>query len=186
MIYSWTFKGEDVKAILGYDMTSRNINSALAKSVFDALNVSYAGISSTIPVLGSGGVSGSDAYDAGALELSKADGGAGLRIELTAYVGNMTVTGNGDGAQIVRSSGTNKVLVVPDGAADGAIAGAMWMYQPANTSTNTNPNPNTNTNTNPNTNTNTKSSSGGGGGGGCNALGMGLLGAMAFFLKRKG
>ena len=189
MTYSWTFSGAETKEILGYDLTDKNVSAALAGSVFDELSVYFAGTSGTIPVLGSAGVGGSEAYEAGALELAKADGGAGLHVELTVYLGNMAVTGNADGAQIVKSSGTNRLLVVPDGADDGAIAGAMWMYQSSGNSsapsTDSNTNTNQNTNSNTNTNTNANSGSSGGGGGGCNSFGMGLLGAVILFMKRK-
>ena len=188
VIYSWTLTGDEVRAVMGYDMSSKNIGSTLAGEVFEKFSIVYQGNNQVIPVVGGSGVSGKDAYDYGALELSKADGNTGLHVDLTAYVGNMAVTGSSDGAQVVRSSGTSRLLVVPDGAADGAIAGAMWMMQPAGTAPNTTPNtsPNTGTNTSPNTGTNSNATSGGsGGGGGCDAMSAGLVAAIVFFLKRK-
>ena len=185
--YSWTFTGSEISAVMGYDMTSRNINAALAGNIFEKFAISYQGNNQVIPVIGGAGITGNEAYEAGALVLTKADGNAGLHVELTAYVGNMAVTGNSDGAQVIRSAGTARVLVVPDGAADGAITGSMWMFQPSGTSTNpgTNTNPDTNTNPGTNTNTNVTSGGSGGGGGGCDVFGFGLLGAIALFLKRR-
>ncbi len=181
--YSWTFTGAEISSVMGYDLTSRNINATLAGSIFEKFRIAYQGNNQLIPVIGGSGISGNEAYEAGVLSLTKADGNAGLRVELTAYVGNLAVTGNSDGAQVIRSAGTARALVVPDGAADGAIVGSMWMFQPSGTKGDTTPgtNPNPGTTSTPDT----KTSGGGGGGGGCNAVGYGLVAAIVLFLKRR-
>lgn len=185
--YSWTFTGSEIEAVMGYDMSSQTIGSALAEKIFDVFSIAYQGNNQVIPVLGEGGISGQDAYDSGALEISKADGNAGLHVDLTVYLGNMAVTGNSDGAQIVRSSGTAKVLVVPDGVDDGAIAGSLWMFQPAGTKTDTETETKPDPGTDPGTDTRV-TTGGSGGGGGCDSVSLGslgLLGTIVLFLKRR-
>ena len=182
--YSWTFTGSEIESVMGYDLSSQNIGSSLADKIFDEFSIAYQGNNQVIPVVGGTGISGKDAYDSGALEISKADGNKGLHVDLTVYLGNMAVTGFSDGAQIVKSSGTARVLVVPDGVNDGAIAGSMWMFQPSGTTPT--PTPGTTPGTSPTPGTSTPVTSGGsGGGGGCNAAGCGLLVTVILFLKRR-
>ena len=101
---------------------------------------------------------------------------------MTAYVGNLAVTGASDGTQVIRSAGTAKALVVPDGVADTSIAGSMWMFQPAGTSSGGSSSGGSSSGGSTTVST---GGSGGGGGGGCDAAGLGILGAIALFLKRR-
>ena len=178
MTYSWTLTGNEVSGVLGYDMTGRNMNATLAGDIFEKYSIEFAGSGQVIPVIGNGGMSGVEAYESGMLEMSAADGGAGLHVNMTVYVGNMAVNGEFDGAQVIRGSGTGKALVVPDGVSDSAISGSMWMLQPASTSTN--PEPDTTT---PTTDPDSKSNSGGGGG--CDTMSAGMIFALIIFLMRR-
>ena len=183
LMYSWNFTGDEIKALLGADLTGQAANAALAQKLFNALRIDYQTANGTRTVLGSGGVSASDAMSAQALALSKADADRGVHIELTAYLANVAFSGSSDGPQLVKGAGSTKLLVVPDGASDGAITGTMWLAQKAagsNTGGNTNGNTNTNTNTNVNGN-----GSGSGGGGGCESVTLGLAGALLLFMLKR-
>ena len=187
VVYSWNLKADEVKAILGYEMsTSQPLNGTFADRLFTNLRIEYQGINGTWPVIGGDGVKASEALSAKALALTPADGNKGVHVEVTAYLAN--VSASSTGTQLVRSSGSNSLLVVPDGAVDGAIAGSMWMVQPASTvNGNTGNTGDTGNKGNTvNTDSNTGSSSGGGGGGGCESLGLGIFSALALLiLKRK-
>lgn len=188
LVYSWNFSGDEVKALLGSDLTGQAANAALAAKLFGALRIDYQTATRTYPVIGSGGVSASEAYQYGALALTKADADRGVHVEITAYLANVAATGSNDGPQIVKGAGTTRLLVVPDGADDGAITGTMWMAQKASTSSTGDTNNNegsTNTNTNTGGNTSGSEESGGGGGGGCSVFGLGLLGTVVLFMKRR-
>lgn len=182
LVYSWTFTGSELQAITGSDLTGKSITQTLADTLFEKLRIDYQGNSSSWPVVGGSGVKASDAMNAGALTLTQSDGGKGVLVSLTAYLANVKTSGNSDGPQLVRSTGTKQLLVVPDGVDDGAITGAMWMLQPSGTTTPNNSGNSGNTNTNTNTNSN---SGGGGGGGGCDSAGVGLI-ALLLLLKRRG
>ena len=174
LTYSWNFSGDEIKALLGSDLTGQAVNSSLAEKLFSVLRADYQTPTRTFTVIGSGGVSATEAFKSGALVLTKADSDRGVHVELTAYLANVQATGNGDGAQLVRSAGTTRLLVVPDGADDGAITGTMWLVKssssPATPSSNLD---------------GEKSSGGDGGGGGCSSLSLGLLGAIVLLLKRR-
>ena len=181
LTYSWNFTGDEIKALTGSDLSSTaTITTSVATTLFNTLRIDFHGASVTRTVIGTGGVSAADAIDSGALVLTKADGGRGLHVELTVYLANVPVTGSDDGPQLVKSSGSNMLLVVPDGTSDGAITGTMWMAQKGSSSS-TQPTTPT-TPTTPDTNTNSGS---GGGGGGCESLGLGLIGAVIVFMARR-
>lgn len=171
--YSWTFTGSELQELLGHDLTGKTINAALADELFSKLRIDYQGTSTQQSVIGTSGIKASDAMNAGVLTLTKSDGEAGVRVGLTAYLANLKTTGNNDGPQLVSSTGTKKLLIVPDGASDGAITGSMWMLQSSSS-----------TGGNSGGTTNTKSGDGGGGGGGCASMSLGLLGLL-LLLKRR-
>lgn len=171
LTYSWTFSGEEIEKILGYNLADRAITDELADTIFSTMRLDFQGSTSSVPVIGTGGVKASTARSAGVLTLTKADSERGLRAELTAYLANVSTSSTGasasanSGTQILRSAG-NSLLVVPDGSGeDGAIYGTMWVANKTGSSSN-NQTPNNNGNNNQ---TQTKSS---GGGGGCNSLGI--------------
>ena len=187
LTYSWNFSGDEMKALLGADLSSYGEDVKLAERVFSVLRIDYQTANRTYTVIGNGGVSATEAFQREALVVKKADANRGVHIELTAYLANVATTGSNDGPQFVKGSGTTRLLVVPDAADDGAITGAMWMAQKASSSStgnNTNNGGSTNTNTNTN-NGGSSSGEGGGGGGGCSVFGLGLLGAVVLFLKRR-
>ena len=158
----------------------------LVDTIFSTLRLDFQGVTTSSPVIGSGGVKASEARAAGALTLEKSSAEKGLKVELTAYLANVsTSTSSGtassanDGPQLISSAGT-KLLVVPDGSGnDGAIYGTMWAASGGNSNSNSN---NTNNNTN---NNNGASSSGGGGGGGCNAGLLSWIAAGIFIFARR-
>ena len=67
----------------------------------------------------------------------------------------------------------NNLLVVPDGNADSKLTGTMWLTKYVSGSNAGEDNDSEENN------------GGGGGGGGCNALGVGLLAAALFIMKRR-
>ena len=159
-----------------FNFADKDINSALASDIFKILQIDFAGDNQAWHVLPSSGVTASEAYSAGALALSKTDGGSGIRIDLTVYLANVSGT-----ARLV-----NNLLVLPDGVVDSQLNGTMWITrnttQPSTNPTPTNP-------TNPDTGADTTPAlgyGGGGGGGGCNVFGLSLMAAaLMFALKRK-
>ncbi|MBR0249168.1 MAG: hypothetical protein IJQ70_09370 [Synergistaceae bacterium] len=171
LTYTWSFKGSELREILGYDLSGRTIN---ADEIFSTMRVDFQGTGTSWPVVGSGGVRASEAISSGMLKLTKTDGDSGLKVEMTAYLANVTSSGNSDGPQIV-----NGLLIVPDGNGnDGRISGTMWLADKAGNASNGNSTP-----SNGNGDADTNSSSGGGGG--CNALGiLPILAVM--LLRRKG
>lgn len=185
LVYTWNFSGSEIKALLGSDLSEKTFNAKLAEELFNVLRIDFQGTGKTFQVVGGSGVSAKDAYTNQALTLTKADGNKGVSIQLTAYLANVEASGtNADGVQFM-GSGSRKLLVVPDGTNDGAIAGSMWMIQKGSSpSTPDTPSvPDT-----PDTpDTPSKGNSGGGsGGGGCNASGLGLgVLAMFFMFRRK-
>lgn len=186
LTYSWNLSGAQVKALLGNDMSKYSINDSFAENLFKALRVDFQTATKNTTVIGSGGVKGSDARRYGALTLTKADGNAGLHVELTAYLANVATTGSGDGPQFVRGSGSKRLLVVPDGVNDGAITGTMWLAQSASTVVRKTPSSGSDsTSTTTGKDDGGTSSSGGGGGGGCASMSLGLLGVMVIFMKRR-
>lgn len=183
LTYTWNFTGEEIAALTGKDLSSTaTITKAVATTLFNELRIDFQGSSVTSVVIGSGGVSVSEAIDAGALVLTKADGGRGLHVELTVYLANVAVKGYEDGAQLVKSSGSREILVVPDGTSDGAISGTMWMAQKASSSGTQPTTPVSPTPTTPET-----SSGSGGGGGGCEAVDVGVIAGIVvlMFVRRR-
>ena len=186
IVYSWTFTGDEIKALTGYDLSEKTLNANLADELFQTLRIDFQGAGKVFQVVGGSGVSGKDAYTNQALILTKADGNKGVKVELTAYLANVAATGSdNDGAQLM-GAGSRKLLVVPDGTDDGAITGSMWMIQKGSNS----PAPNTpNTPDTPNTpnngNSESNSGSGSGGGGGCSSFSAGIALALVFMIKRK-
>ena len=175
LTYSWTLKGDDIPDGISIP-TGSSIPASFVNEFFSKCLIAYSGNNQVIHVVGGTGISGLEAYEGDMLKVSHADSGKGLHIELTVYVGNLPVTGNYDGAQIVSSSGMAKAFVVPDGVSDNQISGSMWILQPATGSSSTGGDTGGDT---------TPTSGGSGGGGGCNAVGLGLIGAIGLFLKRK-
>ena len=164
LTYTWSFKASELREILGYDLSGRTIN---ADEIFSVMRVDFQGVQgASWPVIGGTGVRASDAIRAGMLELTKTDGDSGLKVEMTAYLANVTSSGHSDGPQIV-----NGLLIVPDGNGnDGAISGTVWLAdKPGSASSGGN-------------GEGTAKSSGGGGGG-CNALG--ILPILAVILLRR-
>ena len=189
LTYTWNFSGEEIKAILGYDLSgTSSLNSTAAENLFKALRIDFVGSSNIWQVIGGSGVKAKDAYSNDALTLTKADAGRGVRIDLTAYLANVKASGNNDGPQLVKGSGSKSLLIIPDGSSDGAISGTMWMVQSSSSKTGGNGDGqgDGNGNQNPGGNNNNSSSGGGGsGGGGCEAFSLGLLGLALIFMKRK-
>lgn len=171
LVYTWNFSGNELREILGYDMSERDITASVADEIFSAMRIDFQG-TSLLPVIGNDGVKASDALTSGMLKLSKTDGNKGLHVELMAYIANVTApnylqaTQFNKGPQLV-----DGLLVVPDGNGnDNMISGTMWLSGKVATSS-------------PQTGTAPQSSSGGGGGG-CNVLGLIPLLA-AIVMKRK-
>ena len=178
MTYYWTFTGDELKAILSYDMSDSRMNDLESDTAYNALfstlRLDFEGVNGKYPVIGTGGVSASDARMYEALKLSKADGGRGLSIELNAFLANVS-SGANAGPQMVRSSGS-RLLVVPDGSdSDNAISGTMWAAR------------RTTANAPAYGNDGGSSDGGGGGGGGCSSLGalLGISAALIFWQKRR-
>ncbi len=192
LVYSWTFSGSELEEILGYNLAKQAITDDLANQIFSTMRIDFQGATSSRPVISSGAVSATDtnsggvtaasARSAGVLTLSTADGGKGLKVEMTAYLGNLTVSGNNDGSQLIQGTGSS-LLVVPDGSGtDGAIYGTMWLANKQGAANNDS----SNNSTNNNSNGGTTSTKGSGGGGGCNGLGLILPAmALAFVIKRR-
>ena len=182
LTYTWNFSGDEIKTLLGSDLSGTStLNSSTAENLFKALRVDFVGSSNTWQVIGGSGISAKDAFTNGALALTKTDANRGVRIDLTAYLATVKASGNNDGPQLVKGSGSNKLLIIPDGSDDGAISGTMWMVQSSSSKGNSNEQKT------PDTNNNTSNGSGGGsgGGGGCEAFSFGLLGLALIFMKRK-
>lgn len=190
LVYSWTFSGSELQSILGYNMAGKTLTPSVADEIFSAIRTDFKGISSSWPVIGSGGVKASEAMSAGALKLTTADGGKGLSAELTAYLANVTASATSiassyNGPQIVDGK-----LIVPDGEGkDGRIYGAMFMAGKPASSQTTETGTSTNTGTDSGTSINTETEngvSGSSGGGGCESFGAVLSSvAIIFMAKRK-
>ena len=181
VVYAWNLTAEDVKAILGAELTTTQpFNGTFADRLFTNLRIEYQGINGAWPVIGGSGVKASDALTARALSLAKSDGSKGVHVEVTAYLAN--VSASNSGPQLVRSSGSNSLLVVPDGAVDGAISGAMWLLQTSSSTSDNSGGSSTPTPTN--TNTDTSTNSGSSGGGGCEALNASILTLLALFILK--
>lgn len=186
LTYAWMFSGEELENILGYNLSGRSMTDEAVDTIFSTLRLDFQGAATSLPVIGSGGVKASEARAAGALTLEKSDAEKGLRVELTAYLANVsTSTTSGtsasanDGPQLIASGGT-KLLVVPDGSGnDGAIYGTMWAASGGSGNNGDN-------NNNNNGDNNGNSSSGGGGGGGCNSgLLTGMLAGIFVLTRRR-
>ena len=184
--YSWNLTGNQVKALLGYDMTGKTLTNSEIENIFDKLHIIYQTPTRNMEVIGEN-VSASDAVKYNALVVEKSDGDAGLRIELTGYLANIA---SSNSAALVKGSGTTRLLIIPDGANDSAITGTMWLAQNASTVVNRDSNSgsnNQNNNNQNNNNNNNSGDSGSGGGGGCDTLGLGLLFSLAsitLFIKK--
>lgn len=176
LIYSWNFSGDEIKALLGYDLTNKNLTASLAEELFSKLRVDFQNSTRTWPVLGAGGVSVSEAISSNVFSWNKTDGDKGAHIELTAYLANVASSGSEDGPQLI-GSGTRKLLIVPDGVEDGAIYGTMWMA-----STEAGQTPNAPVTPAP---SGGNDGDGGGGGGGCDALRLGVIAAAVLLLRRR-
>ena len=190
LTYTWNFSGEEIKAILGSDLSgTTSLNSTVAENLFKALRIDFVGSSNIWQVIGGSGVKAKDAFSNDALTLTKADAGRGIRIDLTAYLANVKASGSNDGPQLIKGSGSKSLLIIPDGSSDGAISGTMWMVQSSSTKNNSgNGNQGDGDgNQNQGSNNNTSSGDGGGsgGGGGCNSMSFGLLGLALILMKRK-
>ena len=188
LVYSWTFSGSELKALLGYDLSEKTLNAKFAEELFSSLRIDFQGASKAFQVVGGTGVSAKDAYTNQALVLTKADGNKGVKVDLTAYLANVNATGSdSDGVQLM-GTGSRKLLVVPDGNNDGAINGTMWLIQKGSAPSNPNSNPGNNTPSNPTPNENNGNGNSGSGsssgGGGCNAISLGLLGLLLIFRRR--
>lgn len=168
LTYSWTFSGSELKSLLGYDLSGREISASLADSIFTSLRIDFEGNGYLRPVIGGDGVSAGAAMSAGALSLTKSDGGRGLHAELTAYLANVSASGANQGSQIVGG-----LLVVPDGdGTDGSIRGTMWMADKPGAS-------------DKGQETGGNAQSSGGGGGGCEAVGVMMLLPVILMTRRK-
>ncbi|MBQ9565246.1 MAG: SYNERG-CTERM sorting domain-containing protein, partial [Synergistaceae bacterium] len=161
--YQWTYTWDELSSMLG-----RTVSNMSDLSNLSALKIDFeVNGGSVLPVVGTAsanaakasvkGINAGDAQSSGSLVPEEASGGASFN--LTAYVANVASTGENDGPQFVQN-----LLVVPDGTADGTLAGTMWTTATGG------------------------SGEGGGGGGGCDASGLGLLALLvvvpAFMRKR--
>ena len=121
--YRWNYSWDELSNLLSRDVTEAPEPSDL----FRALTVVFHGTgSSAWPVVGAGGVAAADAEKAGALALYSS--GKGVSIEMTVCLANVQGPGSSTryAPQIIEG-----LLIVPDGTADGAIAGTMWMMEKA-------------------------------------------------------
>lgn len=165
--YTWTFSYKALSDLLERDVTAPPSAEELAKFVqidFEAFSgakipviVSSSTSSKAAYLSSASGVNAGDAALTKALEVKESHDGA--TIHLKAYLANVQGT---DGAQLVE-----RLLVVPDGVADNAISGTMWLNKKVESS-------NSNNNNNNNNDSNKGNGGGGGGGGGCDATGLGL------------
>lgn len=172
LVYTWTFTGDELSSILGYNMAGKTIDATVADEIFSSMRIDFEGASNTRPVIGTGGVKASEAMKSNALSLQTYDNGRGLHTTLTAYIANITA----DDTHLV-----DGLVVVPDGnASDGLISGTMWMTEKSPTSHTTQPD----TSTGNHTQNNTKAQ-GSSGGGGCNVLGLLPLLAVIVLLRRQ-
>ena len=187
VVYSWKFTGSELEELMSRDLgiygkvgqNGIELNSSVAEGLFRVLKLEFQGAEDLLQVIGPESVSAKDAYDSGALALNKADGNRGVQLELTAYIANVTASGNSTGSRLIDSDGS-KLLVVPDGVPDdGKIYGTMWLVKPGES----------NYVYNPETSTASENSSDGeNGGGGCNSLlagGFAMLMACLIFIKQK-
>ncbi len=176
MLYQWQFTGDEIKKLIGHDLSAVSINSkTTVDEIFSALRPDFQGANNkSLVILGDGGESISEAISDKILKLSKCDSNKGVQIDLTVYIANVgTSTTSGaysasvssnNKAVILSGAGSNKLLVVPDGSDDGKISGAVWMVGRASDS---------------------GSGSSGGGGGGCNVFSSSLIILLAGFIFRR-
>ncbi len=190
--YSWYFTGTQMKDLTGdfFTLSSDDeLKASAASDVLDLQNVFRASFQSTegsqIPVIGTNGVSFSDAVSAGAFSVSEYSGESttGVTITLKAYVANTEALSN---TQLIETSDGSKVLVVPDGTSDTSIAGSMFLLEKADTAALNDTTNNNSSSTSTNSSSSTKSS-GGGGGGGCNISLSGIfaIACLSLLLRRK-
>ena len=155
--YRWSLSWEEIEKLLDRKATQVN-----ARELSSVLKLAFVPVSGTAyDVVGGEGVSAADAESKDALKLTS--GNNGLTLELTAFVADAASSAKG------RPQLIDGLLVIPDGAADGTISGALGLLQ--------------------------RSAGGGGGGsdskgeggGGCDAgvSGMMLALVVAFLLRRK-
>ena len=160
MRYLWNYGWKDLSRLLGREVSS----VPDAAELFRALTVEFQVIGGAgYPLIGDGGVGARQAETAGALRITQT--GAGITVELTAYLANVQGPAlSGRYAPLLISD----LLIVPDGAADGVVGGTMWMMEKELA-----------------TSSGTDKESGGGGGG-CDAgLGALALAIAAVVLKGK-
>lgn len=191
LVYSWTLKGSEVKDILGEDsfdefsttIGSNTVNSTIAEELFKNVNINFQASGTTWPVIGGNGADLSQAMNSGALKLTRADGGQGIRIDLTAYLANVTASTTDQGPQLISGQGSRRMLIVPDGYGDSAISGTMQLVQGSSSESVSRTSERNTSSTSPSS----SSSSGGGeaGSSGCNAFSLGLIGTVIFFALRK-
>ena len=154
--YRWSLSWEELSTLMGRKVTqvknAQELSSVLKLAFVPVNGVAY-------DVVGGEGVSAADAESKGALKVT--NGNNGLTLELTAFVADAASSAKGK-PQLI-----DGLLVIPDGAADGTISGALGLLQrPA---------------------AGGGSGSKGEGGGGCDAgvSGMMLALVVAFLLRRK-
>ena len=189
MTYSWTLTGDEVKSLVGEELlassgfynVSQNLGVpySVAEALFSAVNIKFQSSGVTRPVIGGDGADLNQAIAGKSLVLTKADGGSGIRMDMTAYLANVAAETEEQGPQIVRYSGADSILVVPDGTADDSITGTMWLLSSSATD------PESGTDEPTGQDTPSSSGDGGSGGGGCNALSIGLLEAVFIFALKK-
>ncbi len=155
--YRWSLSWDELSTLMG-----RKVTKAEGQELFDVLKLAFVSAGGgAYTVVGTDGVTASQAISSGALEVTK--GNNGVTLELTAFVADAigpAASSAKAGPRIVEG-----LLVVPDGIADGTISGAMGLLQRAKSG---------------------GGSKGEGGGGGCNAgvSGLALIFA-AVLLRRK-
>lgn len=203
VVFPWEFSGDELKTALGsqiYSSVSGDLSIAhkygvplsylTAEEIFNSLRLEFQGKYSSMPIIGNNSaINISEAIDCGALELLPADEGKGLLIKLTAYIANVNANNfNGAVYPAVSSNQAriiNKLLVVPDGSADGEIYGTMWLAQKYASSTTTTTTQTTNTKnktSDTKSSTGSESSSSGSGGGGCVSIRGEELGVRSLLL----
>ena len=166
LTYSWNIQGADIKSLLGEDYELGEVSATTATDLFKAVTINFMNSSGkNINIVNADNAK--DLYNSKALEITKADGNNGLKVDLTAYLANVT----SDKPQLV-----NNLLVIPSAGGNNTLTGTMWL---AHDSTGTN-------NDNDNDNDNSSNGGSGGGGGGCNSLALGIIAAgLVLVLKRR-
>uniref|UniRef100_UPI00325F9EC4 Ig-like domain-containing protein n=1 Tax=uncultured Fretibacterium sp. TaxID=1678694 RepID=UPI00325F9EC4 len=157
--YRWSLSWDELSTLMG-----RKVTKVEPRELLDVLKPAFISAGGeAYTVVGTDGAAASQAISSGALKVTNGNNGATL--ELTAFVADATgpaASPAKTGPRIVEG-----LLVVPDGAADGTISGAMGLLQKAKSG---------------------GGNKGEGGGGGCDAGvgGLALIFAAALLRRKRG